>query len=164
MLLGKLMGCRPFIEVVNPRTLRMAMASAFSPVASHLAMVLARRRAHMRQGACAVLFYPRQGPRMHKLHGCGCQNQWDPILVAAPILEPIFVGIGMFTGGCGISTHGHIRVSRSKWKQATSCPVFVDPGLWKFQQCLGNQSACAVSSRLAEECLLPSATSMTNGQ
>ena len=27
---------------------------------------------------------------------------------APPILEPIFVGIGMFTGGYGILTHGHL--------------------------------------------------------
>ena len=32
------------------------------------------------------------------------QNQWDPILGSVnspPILEPILVGIGMFTGGTG---------------------------------------------------------------
>ena len=32
-------------------------------------------------------------------HGCGCQNQWDPILVVRGVLT--LVGIGMFTGGTG---------------------------------------------------------------
>ena len=34
-------------------------------------------------------------------YGWGGQNQWDPILVGrcTSILEPILVGIGMFTGG-----------------------------------------------------------------
>ena len=39
---------------------------------------------------------------------------WDPILGfgAAPILEPILVGVGMFTGGTiWVWTHGHIQSS-----------------------------------------------------
>ena len=41
------------------------------------------------------------------------QNQWDPILGvfgAPPILEPILVGIGMFTGGTiwVLTHHGHM--------------------------------------------------------
>ena len=42
------------------------------------------------------------------------QNQWDPILGyvnSPPILEPIAVGIGMFTGW--ILTHGHISTGRA---------------------------------------------------
>ena len=37
------------------------------------------------------------------------QHQWYHVGVGAPpILEPILVGIGMFTGGTGILTHGHV--------------------------------------------------------
>ena len=37
------------------------------------------------------------------------QNQWYHFGIGAPpILEPILVGIGMFTGGTGFVTHGHV--------------------------------------------------------
>ena len=47
-------------------------------------------------------------------HGFGCQNQWYHFGVGAPpILKPILVGIGMFTGGTiWILTHGHMETTR----------------------------------------------------
>ena len=52
------------------------------------------------------------------LYGCGCQNQWYHLGVGAPpILEPIFVGVGMFTGGTiWLLTHGHILFQKSDWE------------------------------------------------
>ena len=61
------------------------------------------------ESSSAKLNQPGAGERRRALvltarpYGCGCQNQWYPILGvgAPPIFEPILVGLGMFTGGTG---------------------------------------------------------------
>ena len=58
---------------------------------------------------------PRDGaaPSLEAVTWPWSKPLWDPVLGfsvnSPPILEPILVGIGMFTGGTGLLTHGHLE-------------------------------------------------------
>ena len=60
------------------------------------------------------------------------QNQWYHVGIGAPPILVYLVGIGMFTGGTGFLTHGHIVFRASPFGKSSPVIVGIRGGMMRL--------------------------------
>ena len=99
----------------------------------------------------------KQAPAVgHCGNGCGCQNQWDPILgfFGAPHFRTYFSGDWDVHWGCGVLTHGQMEPGRkyemrlaNRTNLKMSCaPTAYEAVLVEAKICTMDEGPCCVLS------------------